>query len=103
MLQSALDILTDENIAYISAEVERRCAENSDSAALLASLNAQLEEVQRRLKNIGNAIAQGIITETTKELLEEAEAGPHGPAPADRPREGAGRACRQGRSRGLLA
>ena len=74
VLQSALDILTDENIAYISAEVERRCAENSDSAALLASLNAQLEEVQRRLKNIGNAIAQGIITETTKELLEEAEA-----------------------------
>lgn len=74
VLQSALDILTDENIAYISTEVERRCAENSDSAALLASLNAQLEEVQRRLKNIGNAIAQGIITETTKELLEEAEA-----------------------------
>ena len=30
--------------------------------------------MQRRLKNIGNAIAQGIITETTKELLEEAEA-----------------------------
>ena len=74
VLRSALDILTDENIAYISTEVERRCAENSDSAALLASLNAQLEEVQCRLKNIGNAIAQGIITETTKELLEEAEA-----------------------------
>lgn len=74
VLQSALDILTDENITYISTEVERRCAENSDSAALLSSLNAQLEEVQRRLKNIGNAIAQGIITETTKELLEEAEA-----------------------------
>ena len=74
VLQSALDILTDDNIAYISAEVEKRCAQNSESAALLSSLNAQLEEVQRRLKNIGNAIAQGIITETTKQLLEEAEA-----------------------------
>lgn len=74
VLRSALDVLTDENIAYISAEVEKRCAESSESAALLASLNAQLNEVQRRLKNIGNAIAQGIITETTKQLLEEAEA-----------------------------
>ena len=74
VLQSALDALTDENIAYISVEVERRCAENSDSKALLASLGAQLREVEKRLKNIGNAIAQGIITETTKEMLVDAEA-----------------------------
>ncbi len=74
VLQSAVGLLTDENIAYISVEVERRCAEDNESAALLASLNEQLADVQRRLKNIGNAIAQGMITETTKELLEEAEA-----------------------------
>lgn len=74
VLQSTLDALTDENIAYISVEVERRCAENSDSKALLSSLDAQLREVENRLQNIGNAIAQGIITETTKEMLMDAEA-----------------------------
>ena len=74
VLQSTLDVLTDENIAYISTEVERRCAESSGSKALLASLRAQLAEVEKQLKNIGNAIAQGIITETTKQLLMDAEA-----------------------------
>ncbi len=74
VLQSALDILTDDNIAYISREVEHRCSESSDSKALLASLGAQLAEVEKRLKNIGNAISQGIITETTKQLLMDAEA-----------------------------
>ena len=74
VLQSALDALTDENIAYISTEVERRCAENSDSKALLSSLRAQLAEVEKQLKNIGAAIAQGIITETTKQMLMDSEA-----------------------------
>jgi len=74
VLQSALDALTDENISYISAEVERRCAESSDAAALLASLRMQLAEVEKQLKNIGAAIAQGIITETTKQMLMDAEA-----------------------------
>lgn len=74
VLQSALDVLTDENIAYISAEVERRCTEDSGSKALLSSLRAQLSEVEKQLKNIGSAIAQGIITETTKQLLMDAEA-----------------------------
>ena len=74
VLQAALDTLTDENISYISTEVARRCSENSDSKALLSSLREQLAEVDKKLKNIGNAIAQGIITETTKQLLMDAEA-----------------------------
>ena len=74
VLQSALGVLTNENIAYISAEVERRCSENSGNKALISSLRAQLAEVEKQLKNIGNAIAQGIITETTKQMLMEAEA-----------------------------
>lgn len=74
VLQAALDALTDENITYISSEVERKCAQNSDSKALLARLREQLEEVEKRLKNIGGAIAQGIITETTKQMLMDAEA-----------------------------
>ena len=73
VLQHTLNILTDENIAYISAEVERRCAENSGSKDVLSGLQHQLSEVEKKLKNIGNAIAQGIITETTKALLMEAE------------------------------
>lgn len=74
VLASALDVLTPENIAHISAEVAKRAAMENENAALLASLQAQLADVQRRLKNIGQAIAQGIITETTKQLLEDAEA-----------------------------
>jgi len=74
VLQAALTMLTDENISYISTEVERRCAENSDSKALPASLRAQLAEVERQLKNIGMAISKGIITETTKQMLMDAEA-----------------------------
>ena len=74
VLQSALDVLTDDNISYISAEVERRCSENSGNKALVASLRVQLTEVEKQLKNIGNAIAQGIITETTKQMLMDAEA-----------------------------
>ena len=41
---------------------------------MISSLRAQLAEVEKQLKNIGNAIAQGIITETTKQMLMEAEA-----------------------------
>lgn len=74
VLEAALGVLTDENIAYISTEVERRCSENSSSRALIQSLNGQLAEVEKQLKNIGAAIAQGIITETTKQLLTDAEA-----------------------------
>lgn len=74
VLNSALDALTDENISYISTEVERRCAESNDNKFLLSSLRAQLDEVEKQLKNIGNAIAQGIITETTKQMLMNAEA-----------------------------
>lgn len=73
VLQHTLDLLTDENIAYIAVEVERRCAENSGTKDVLSSLRFQLSEAERKLKNIGNAIAQGIITETTKALLVEAE------------------------------
>lgn len=74
VLRAALSLLTDENIAYIAAEVEKHSAQASDSEALLASLAAQLRDVQRRINNISEAIAQGIITETTKEMLQTAEA-----------------------------
>ena len=73
VLDATLKMLTDENIAYIAAEVERQCAENSDARAILESLKMQLSEVELQIKNIGKAISMGIITETTKALLIDAE------------------------------
>ena len=74
VLRAALAILNPETVAYIAAEVEKASIAHSESSALLASLNGQLDDVQRTIKNIGRAISAGIITETTKELLEAAEA-----------------------------
>lgn len=73
VLSATLTMLTDETISYLALEVEKRCAENTGAVAMIASLKQQLAEVEKRLKNIGNAIAMGIVTETTKELLEAAE------------------------------
>lgn len=74
VFRAAISMLTDDMIAYISQQVEANCAEASESATLLASLDAQLRDIQRKIKNIGDAIAAGIITETTKEMLQTAEA-----------------------------
>lgn len=66
-------VLTDENIervaqkAYEIYEAER----NSDTE--LVSLNAALKETQRAIDNIMKAIEQGIITDTTKQRLVDAE------------------------------
>lgn len=74
VFNAALSILTDETIAYIAAEVERQCSEHSGARAILDSLKMQLADVENSIKNIGRAISMGIITETTKTMLVEAEA-----------------------------
>ncbi len=74
VFEKTLAMLTDDNIAYIAREVERIAADENINLAALRQLEGQLAEVNKRLSNIGNAIAQGIITETTKELLVSAEA-----------------------------
>lgn len=74
VFQAALSVLNDSSIEFIAREVARQSATASENKALLASLNAQLAEVEAKLKNVGKAIAAGIITETTKALLEESEA-----------------------------
>lgn len=74
VLDATLSMLEGVNIPHIADQVEQHSAKNSESAALLKSLNAQLAEVETQIKNIGKAIMAGIITETTKEMLESAEA-----------------------------
>jgi len=73
VLDTTLNALTDEVIAYVSVEVERRCAENSTAKDTIASLHTQIREAEKKIKNIGEAIANGIITPTTKQLLVDAE------------------------------
>ena len=74
VFNAALDSLTAETIAYVSTEVERRCAERSGAQAILDSLKMQLADVENTIKNFARAIGMGIITETTKTSLVEAEA-----------------------------
>lgn len=74
VMQATLAVLTDENIATIAEGVERSIAEESNNAAVLAGLQQDLREVNAQIKNISKAILAGIITETTKEMLTNAEA-----------------------------
>lgn len=66
-------VLTDENIEIISKKaVEIYNKENSDKSELVA-LNNNLKDTQKTIDNIMTAIEQGIITDTTKQRLIEAE------------------------------
>ena len=46
--------------------------QSGDNTAI-NSLQAQLAEVEKKLKNLGEAIAQGIFSSTTKKMLDELE------------------------------
>ena len=66
-------VLTEENIEYVSKKAfELYEKERTDDSELIA-LNNSLREVQKIINNIMNAIEQGIITDTTKQRLMEAE------------------------------
>ncbi len=66
-------MLTDENIAYLSQKAfELYEKERADKSELIALRNT-LKDVQKIIDNIMNAIEQGIITDTTKQRLMEAE------------------------------
>lgn len=66
-------VLTDENIEYISKKAfELYEKEQNDNSEIIA-LNNTLHEVQKVIDNIMSAIEQGIITDTTKQRLLEAE------------------------------
>ena len=64
-------VLQDEEITRI-AKMLMELQEREDTA--LPLLRRELEETEKGLKNIADAIQQGIITNTTKQRLEELEA-----------------------------
>lgn len=66
------DVLEPELIDFLSKKVIE--IQNSDQRNLhLESLNKQLKEVKKGLANLLKAIEMGIITETTKDRMEELE------------------------------
>lgn len=69
------DLFTEEGIALFKKEVrrllaERKVGENADKK----DTRRDLQKVEKELANIMEAIKQGIITPTTKDALQEAEA-----------------------------
>jgi len=74
VVDETMNILTDELIDYIAGKVHAISENDRNNQGIIDSLSAKLKEVEIKLRNISNAIAQGIITETTKEMLLDAEA-----------------------------
>lgn len=66
-------VLTDENIDFISQKAYELYEQERNDSSEIDSLKNSLREVQKTINNIMNAIEQGIITDTTKERLMESE------------------------------
>ena len=66
-------VLTDENIDLISTRAMELIQKEIQDTSMLAALENQLSDVNKRINNVMSAIEQGIITSTTKERLEELE------------------------------
>lgn len=66
-------VLTDENIKLIAQKAMEIIKKESADTTYIDSLNNQLKDTQKKIKNIMNAIEQGIITPTTKQRLDELE------------------------------
>lgn len=66
-------VLTDENIDKIADKAMEIVTKEMNDTSLLSALKEQRKDVSRRKTNLLTAIEQGIITETTKQRLEELE------------------------------
>jgi site-specific DNA recombinase len=66
-------VLTDENIDKISTRTMEFIEKELQDTSVLTTLQEQLRETNKRIKNLISAIEQGIITPTTKERLENLE------------------------------
>lgn len=73
VLRCAVSLLTEQVIDDIAERVsalsQKECANNAE----LQSIKHALADAEKRIENIATAIAQGIITPTTKHMLEQAE------------------------------
>jgi site-specific DNA recombinase len=66
-------VLTDENIAYLADGAYKLHEESRKDISELIALQNTLKDVQKTIDNIMKAIEQGIITDTTKQRLFDAE------------------------------
>ncbi len=66
-------VLTDENIEYLSQKAFEIYEKERNDTSELTALNNTLKDTQKTIDNIMRAIEQGIITDTTKQHLLDAE------------------------------
>lgn len=66
-------VLTDENIERISARAMEIIEKESTDTTYIDGLQNELKDIKKKIKNLMNAIEQGIITSTTKERMNELE------------------------------
>jgi DNA invertase Pin-like site-specific DNA recombinase len=71
VLAKAVEILNDEKL--VALLVDRLYELQAAGSSRIPKLQAQLDEAEVRIKNIISAIEQGIITDSTKERLDELE------------------------------
>ena len=66
-------VLTDENIENISGRIYKLYEKEKNDKSEITALNKSLRDTQKAIDNIMKAIEQGIITDTTKQRLMDAE------------------------------
>jgi DNA invertase Pin-like site-specific DNA recombinase len=67
------NVLSDDNISFIAQMAFEEYEALRNDATELTALKQSLKEVQKTIDNIMNAIEQGIITDTTKQRMFDAE------------------------------
>ena len=72
VIDTILELITDDSVIEELAERVYRFQDVESAESVL--LKAQLEEVQTKLNNLAEAMAQGIFSATTKKLLDDLEA-----------------------------
>lgn len=66
-------VLTDENIERIAEKAMEIIEKESADTTYIDGLQSELKDIKKKIKNLMNAIEQGIITSTTKERMNELE------------------------------
>ncbi|MBR3766743.1 MAG: recombinase family protein [Clostridia bacterium] len=72
VIDTILELITDDSVIEELAERVYRFQDVESAESIL--LKAQLEEVEKKLNNLAEAMAQGIFSATTKKLLDDLEA-----------------------------
>lgn len=71
VIETILELITDDSVIEELAERVYRFQDLESAESIL--LKAQLDEVQKKLNNLAEAMAQGIFSATTKRLLDDLE------------------------------